>query len=103
MRGDPVLSRCACGCGTSLEDKRSNARYASAACRTRAYKERHGIVGYRAIKSSLNGTQSKPSGRQVSARKMERVLVTKHGMPLFRAHEAVQEALPAAQRSKEAA
>jgi hypothetical protein len=50
---------CACGCKASLDGKRSNARYASNACRTKAYKARHGIVGYRRIKASLNGQRKR--------------------------------------------
>lgn len=35
---------CSCGCGASLDGKRSSARYASNACRQRAWKAR---AGYR--------------------------------------------------------
>ena len=60
--------RCACGCPESMEGMRADAIYASAACRTRAWKRREGITGIRYTKASQNG-KSKPSGLQVSYRK----------------------------------
>jgi hypothetical protein len=57
---------CRCGCGASLEGMRESAVYASASCRTRAWKAREGITGYRAVKASQN---ARASGLQVSYRK----------------------------------
>jgi hypothetical protein len=67
--------RCACGCGASLAGKRSQARYASEACRTRAWKARHGITGWRPVKPSQNGS-GRPVALRVSVRKAERVAPT---------------------------
>ena len=56
-----------------MEGMRADAIYASAACRTRAWKRREGITGIRYTKASQNG-KSKPSGLQVSYRKAREVL-----------------------------
>jgi hypothetical protein len=60
---------CACGCPRSMEGKRPNALYASDGCRTKAYKARHNITGYRAVKPSLNG--KKRGRRQLYLRPSE--------------------------------
>jgi hypothetical protein len=105
---------CACGCGCSLEGMRSNARYASRACRTRDWKRRRGITGIRYVKASQNGGRS---GRQLTQRKAERAVETallqqrleaRHGPLNGRAYvlndyqlagEVVREQLPARQRA----
>ena len=47
---------CACGCGTTIDELRPTARYATDACRTRAWKARTGYVDQRAAKPSRNAT-----------------------------------------------
>jgi len=65
---DRNVRLCECDCGRSLEGMRSNARYASRACRTRDWKRRRGITGIRYVKASQNA-KSRPSGRQLTQRK----------------------------------
>jgi hypothetical protein len=57
-----VTRVCACGCGEPALP-RKDARYASRACKTRDWKRRHGIVGYRAVKVSR---RRKSSGLQAA-------------------------------------
>ncbi len=54
---------CACGCGRSLAGKRPEARYASDACRARAWKERTGYEGPSATRTRENGRR-KPARRR---------------------------------------
>lgn len=79
---------------------RSNARYASRACRTRDWKRRRGITGIRYVKASQNG---KVSGCQVSYKKAETfVRVSLSGAsPELAAHvlRALAMALPDRQRA----
>jgi hypothetical protein len=70
---------CACNCGASLDGMRSDAIYASAACRTRDWKRREGITGIRYTKASQNG-KSRPSGLQLSYYKTADALVDHFGL-----------------------
>lgn len=54
---------CECGCGQSLDGLRANARYATTACRTRAWKERTHYRDARAAKASRNAAPRKPALR----------------------------------------
>lgn len=45
---------CACGCGESTQRKRSDAKYASGACRTRAHRAEAAEIALRAEKASQN-------------------------------------------------
>lgn len=66
--GTGVTRTCqAPGCNTSLEGMRASAVYCSASCRTRGWKDKKGITGYRAVKASRNGRRR--GGLQVSYRK----------------------------------
>lgn len=56
---------CACGCGELLVDRRPTARYATAACRTRAWKQRSMYVDQRARKASRNAKPRRPTPGQV--------------------------------------
>lgn len=53
---------CACGCWTPVGHLRLNAIYANRACNTRAWRDREGIVGYKAVKRSQ---RPKSSGVQL--------------------------------------
>lgn len=64
---------CACPCNRPLDGKRKSAKYYSAACRKRAWKEARGITGLRYVKASRNGKHS--SGRQLTARKGEQAVI----------------------------
>lgn len=81
---------------------RSNARYASRACRTRDWKRRRGITGIRYVKASQNA-KSGPSGCQVSYKKAETfVRISLSGAsPELAAHvlRALRMALPDRQRA----
>lgn len=68
---------CACGCGLPIP-ARSNARYATGACRTRDWKRREGYADPRRRKASRNA-KSRPSGLQVSYRKAVRALARMMG------------------------
>lgn len=63
------VRQCACGCGQPIPAGYRNRHYATSACRTRDWKRREGYADYRRRKASRNA-KSKPSGLQVSARKM---------------------------------
>ena len=65
------MKTCGCGCGERLNAVRSNADYASSACRTRAWKARVGYADTRRPHPSRNanrGKAQKPSVR-ISYRK----------------------------------
>jgi len=93
---------CRCPKKESLEGMRTDAVWASKACALRWSRENPGKELPGRGNAHIIDTRGR-SGRQVSARKMERVLTHKYGWPHSVAHEAVNEALPEAQRSKEAA
>jgi hypothetical protein len=57
--------KCACGCGEPLADRRPSARYATAACRTRAWKRRSQYVDQRARKTSRNANPRRLTPGQV--------------------------------------
>lgn len=65
---------CSCGCQESVRSSRPGARYATGACRTRAWKARTGYTDARRAQASRNGkhaakrTRRKPSVR-ISYRK----------------------------------
>jgi hypothetical protein len=66
------VRRCKCGCGASLEGKRPEARYASDACRARAWK---GRTGYRR-ENGRNGTRNaspRPVALRISLRRAQTV------------------------------
>lgn len=50
-----IVRTCACGCNTSLAGMRPEARYASDACRARAWKDRTGYADPRRRKAARNG------------------------------------------------
>jgi hypothetical protein len=56
---------CECECGEPIQSSRPNARYASDACRTRAWKARTGYADRRARKPSRNGRPRRPSPSSV--------------------------------------
>ena len=96
---------CACGCRQPIPE-RSNARYATSACRTRHWKEREGYTDHRQRKASRNA-KSKPPGLQVSAGKItsriEELLVHYGVSPrvaALKARVTVHGTLPAAQRTR---
>lgn len=61
---------CACGCGVELVTLRSNARYASDACRSRDWKRRAGYVDPRAPQPRRNVSKPRrPSAPRISYRK----------------------------------
>lgn len=95
---------CACGCGTVIDDLRPNAIYANRACNTRAWRDREGIVGYKAVKRSQ---RPKSSGKQVSYRKAVLALALdyqREGKPwlhaVAKAERVLQQALSDRQRAQ---
>jgi hypothetical protein len=75
---------CECGCGTELDGRRSGARYASDACRARAWKARTGYRRERAAGTTGNGNaRQRPKRRRSPDRRVT----------LSRAVAAVQEGL----------
>lgn len=108
-----MTRNCECGCGCPLKGLRSNARYASAACRTRDWKRRKGITGIRYTKASQNG-KSGPSGLQQSHLKSveqaeamlrcaddERIRTGSHRPTPVLAREFMAQALPAKQLARQ--
>lgn len=65
------MRRCRCGCGASLDGRRKEARYATAACRTRDWKRRHGLGVSNASVTSQSGHPRSVELR-VALRKAER-------------------------------
>jgi hypothetical protein len=63
-----MLATCACGCSASMEGKRACARYASDACRARAWKARTGYRRESGAGTARNGSD-KPRPRRVARRK----------------------------------
>lgn len=101
-----MMRFCACPCKRPLTGRRPNARYATAACRTRHWKERRGIIGLRYVKASQNG-KSGPPGLQVSYRKAVLALALdyqREGKPWYaavpQAERVLQQALPVRQRAQ---
>lgn len=95
---------CACGCGRPLEGMRSDAVYASGACRTRHWKARQGITGIRYLKASQNGSSGR-SGLQVSFWRAQRALeewLEAHDVrsPRGMSIEILEGAMPARQRAR---
>jgi hypothetical protein len=80
-----------------MDGKRSDAIWYSRACAVRWARENPGKSLYEARKSNIGRTR-KRSGRQVSARKIEVVLITRYGMTVQDAFSAVSEALPVKQK-----
>lgn len=56
------MRTCACGCGASMEGARPQARYASDACRSRAWKARTGYRLVRARKPRQNASSRRREG-----------------------------------------
>jgi hypothetical protein len=87
---------CACPCKRSLEGRRRSAVYYSAACRTRAWKERHNIAGIRYVKASQNGKSR--SGVQISYYRAFKALTAYTGLDDWEIEIALEAALPERQR-----
>jgi len=97
---------CACGCKRSLEGKRKSAIYYEASCRTRAWKQRHRIIGIRYTKASQNGKSrsgvqiSYPATRLAVARDLA---ITRHlaeDAALAEAERILLPVIPARQRAR---
>lgn len=66
---------CECGCGESMDGRHAKARYVDAAHRAAAWKKRnnygrHGQEPQRVVRSNGRQSRAKPSGLQVSYRKV---------------------------------
>jgi hypothetical protein len=99
------VKRCACGCGRSLAHLKKPGRYASDACRARAWKARHGSGAPRAVGTAENGSRHY-GGLQVSYRKaVDTLAIAFYGEPpdafsRARVEEMLRPALPARQRER---
>lgn len=94
---------CECGCGQSLEGLRSNARYASDACRSRAWKARAGYVDPRTAKPRRNVSKPRKPSIRISYRKaleqLEDYLISiGHDAPYTQARALLRPLLTPAQR-----
>jgi hypothetical protein len=92
------VRRCKCGCGVSLDGRRREARYASAACRTRDWKRRHGITPGDVQETSRNA-RPRPVEMRVSLRKAERLASTRPAAIAAAVREVLHEALTDRQRA----
>lgn len=108
---DSALNRsrtCQCGCRTDISHLRANARYATPACRTRAWKDRTAYSDQRARKASPRRNSSSRSGRQVSYKRATTTLADWITLnwpaatnPHAIAEHVLRQALPARQRDHE--
>jgi hypothetical protein len=64
---------CACPCKASLDGMKPTARYATAACRTRHYRERK-LAGEQTPRVTSQRRNTKPSGLQISFWKAQKAL-----------------------------
>jgi hypothetical protein len=65
---------CECGCGLSMTGKRPGARYATDACRSRAWKTRNDYR-LKAVRTRVRHGKSGPSGLQLPYARMVRALI----------------------------
>jgi hypothetical protein len=97
--GGRAVRVCACGCGASLEGRKPEARFASDACRSRAWKDRTGY-SHQDRENGGNGAQKRHSGLQVSYRKAVEILHAELGTPKHALELALAEALSHRQRER---
>ena len=109
-----AVRRCACGCGASIAGKRSDARYASDACRLGAWKAQHsgtaenGYLERSRAAVQRSDTRTSRSGKQVAygraldagvrIAQMARLDLT--ASPEVIARQEMSRALPARQRAE---
>lgn len=83
---------CACGCKEPLDHRRSDALYATDACRTRAWKRRHRYTDQRRAYPSRNGKKRRAPDPRISLNRLLPALETELGSR--RARQLVRELLP---------
>jgi hypothetical protein len=71
------MRTCACGCGLPITSTRANARYATDACKSRAWRA---ATGYRlaATRKRVRHGKSGPSGLQLPYARMVRALIAEY-------------------------
>jgi hypothetical protein len=75
---DEAERTCDCGCGRSLEGRRSNTQYALTACRVRAKRNRNAGVTNRSAAPNTAKRSHGPSGLQLPYARMVRALIAEY-------------------------